>query len=228
MFGSHFNPWSKTILAILMEGHTRNISGKLFWNQAICVGGDVWRNGWRIDQSGRTDSGHIPITIAHLEHFVLRWAKKVGRRAKGVPEPYTAAYCRYQEKKTKKKMQKTNKQKKKNPHGNHKDNSNPSPLKWDDSNAKKTRKEIRTKSTRRPQNTMRSVAQTIKLNESNVETIKLNESYDQHRNHCPRPVSSIYYRDWKICFTCKKNYMSESMIPESTDAPTKKLHWSQW
>ena len=29
------------ILAILIEGHTRNISVKLFWNQAIGLGGDV-------------------------------------------------------------------------------------------------------------------------------------------------------------------------------------------
>ena len=31
--GGHFVQWSKTILAILVEGHSRNISMKLFWNR---------------------------------------------------------------------------------------------------------------------------------------------------------------------------------------------------
>ena len=39
--GSHFVQWSGTILAILEEDHSRNISVKLFWNQAIGLGGDV-------------------------------------------------------------------------------------------------------------------------------------------------------------------------------------------
>ena len=39
--GGHFDQQSKTILEILVEGHPRNISVKLFWNQAIGLGGDV-------------------------------------------------------------------------------------------------------------------------------------------------------------------------------------------
>ena len=40
-FGGHFVQQSGTILAILVEGHPKNISVKLFWNQAIGPGGDV-------------------------------------------------------------------------------------------------------------------------------------------------------------------------------------------
>ena len=40
-FGGHFVQQCETILAILVEGHIRNISVKLFWNPATGLGGDV-------------------------------------------------------------------------------------------------------------------------------------------------------------------------------------------
>ena len=39
--GGHFTQWSDTILAILVKGHPRNISVKLFWKQTISLGEDV-------------------------------------------------------------------------------------------------------------------------------------------------------------------------------------------
>ena len=39
--GGHFVQGSGTILAILLEGHPRNISMELFLNQFISLGGDV-------------------------------------------------------------------------------------------------------------------------------------------------------------------------------------------
>ena len=39
--GSHFVQWSRIILAILVEGHPKNISVKLFGNQAIGLRGEV-------------------------------------------------------------------------------------------------------------------------------------------------------------------------------------------
>ena len=39
--GGHFNQWSGTILAILIEGHPRNISGIYFLNRAIDLVEDV-------------------------------------------------------------------------------------------------------------------------------------------------------------------------------------------
>ena len=39
--GGHFVQLSGTILVILVEGHQRNISVKLFWNRAIGLGRDV-------------------------------------------------------------------------------------------------------------------------------------------------------------------------------------------
>ena len=39
--GSHFAQQSGTILAILVEGHPRNNSVKLFWNRATGLGGDI-------------------------------------------------------------------------------------------------------------------------------------------------------------------------------------------
>ena len=39
--GGHFVKWSGTILAILVEGNSRNISVILFYNRAIVLGGDV-------------------------------------------------------------------------------------------------------------------------------------------------------------------------------------------
>ena len=39
--GDYFVQQSKTILAILEKGHKKNISVKLFWNQATGLGGDV-------------------------------------------------------------------------------------------------------------------------------------------------------------------------------------------
>ena len=40
-FDGHFVQRSRTILAILVKGHPRNIPVKLFWNQPIGLGGDV-------------------------------------------------------------------------------------------------------------------------------------------------------------------------------------------
>ena len=40
--GGHIVQWSKTILAILVEGHPSNIS-VIFFNRAIGLGGDVIR-----------------------------------------------------------------------------------------------------------------------------------------------------------------------------------------
>ena len=40
-FGGHFVQPSRTTLAILVEGHKRTISKKLFQNQATGQGGDV-------------------------------------------------------------------------------------------------------------------------------------------------------------------------------------------
>ena len=76
--GGHFAQHSVTILAILVEGHPRNISVKLFWNQAIGPGDVIWRNWWWMDEQmyWGMDDGEILITIAHLEHYVLRWANK--------------------------------------------------------------------------------------------------------------------------------------------------------
>ena len=39
--GGHLVQPSEAILAILVKGHMRNISVKLFWNQAIRLDGDV-------------------------------------------------------------------------------------------------------------------------------------------------------------------------------------------
>ena len=39
--GSRFVQWSGTILAILVEGHPRNISVELFCNRVIGLEGDV-------------------------------------------------------------------------------------------------------------------------------------------------------------------------------------------
>ena len=39
--GGHFVQQSRTILAILVRGHPRNIPVKLFWNLPIGLGGDV-------------------------------------------------------------------------------------------------------------------------------------------------------------------------------------------
>ena len=39
--GGHFVQQRRTILAILEEGHPRNISVKLFWNRLIGLGGEV-------------------------------------------------------------------------------------------------------------------------------------------------------------------------------------------
>ena len=39
--GDHFIQKSGTILAILAEGHPKNISVKLFWNQTSSLGEDV-------------------------------------------------------------------------------------------------------------------------------------------------------------------------------------------
>ena len=39
--GSHFVQWSKTILVILVESHSRNISMKLFENWSIGQGADI-------------------------------------------------------------------------------------------------------------------------------------------------------------------------------------------
>ena len=39
--GGHFVQWSGTIFAVLVEGHPRNISVKLFCNRSIGLGGDV-------------------------------------------------------------------------------------------------------------------------------------------------------------------------------------------
>ena len=78
--GSHFVQRSGTILAILVKELQGNICVKLFWNWSSSLGGDVlWMNCWRhTTDDGRltTDAGHRVITIAHLEHLVLRWAKK--------------------------------------------------------------------------------------------------------------------------------------------------------
>ena len=69
----HFVQRSGTILAILVKELQGNICVKLFWNWSSSLGGDVlWMNCWR----HTTDDGHRVITIAHLEHLVLRWAKK--------------------------------------------------------------------------------------------------------------------------------------------------------
>ena len=79
----HFVQRSATILAILVKELQGNICVKLFWNWSSSLGGDVlWMNCWRhTTDDGRltTDAGHRVITIAHLEHLVLRWAKNVGR-----------------------------------------------------------------------------------------------------------------------------------------------------
>ena len=40
-FDSHFVQRSRTILAILVKGHPRNIPVKLFWNLPIGLRGDV-------------------------------------------------------------------------------------------------------------------------------------------------------------------------------------------
>ena len=40
--GGHFVQQSRTILAILVKGHPRNILVKLFWNLPIGLGGDVF------------------------------------------------------------------------------------------------------------------------------------------------------------------------------------------
>ena len=37
-FGGHFVQWSGIIFIILVEGHQRNISVKLFGNRATCLG----------------------------------------------------------------------------------------------------------------------------------------------------------------------------------------------
>ena len=39
--GRHFVQQSENILVILIEGHPRNISVKLFWNWATVPGGNV-------------------------------------------------------------------------------------------------------------------------------------------------------------------------------------------
>ena len=39
--GGHFVQQSRTIVAILVKGHPRNIPVKLFWNRPIGLGGDV-------------------------------------------------------------------------------------------------------------------------------------------------------------------------------------------
>ena len=39
--GGHSVQWSETILAILEERHTRNISMKSFCNQPTCLGEDI-------------------------------------------------------------------------------------------------------------------------------------------------------------------------------------------
>ena len=75
----HFIQRSETILAILVKELQGNICVKLFWNWSSSLGGDVlWMNCWRhTTDDGRlaTEDGHRVITIAHLEHLVLRWAK---------------------------------------------------------------------------------------------------------------------------------------------------------
>ena len=40
--GGHFVLWSGIIIAISVEGHSRNISVKFFRNRAIGLGGDVF------------------------------------------------------------------------------------------------------------------------------------------------------------------------------------------
>ena len=76
----HFVQQSGTILAILGKGLQGNICVKLFWNWTSGLGGDVlWMNCWRHTTDDgwlTTNAGHRVITIAHLEHLVLRWAKK--------------------------------------------------------------------------------------------------------------------------------------------------------
>ena len=76
----HFVQRSGIILVILVKELQGNICVKLFWNWSSSLGGDVlWMNCWRhTKDDGRltTDAGHRVITIAHLEHLVLRWAKK--------------------------------------------------------------------------------------------------------------------------------------------------------
>ena len=44
----------------------------------------------RTTHDGRTYDGHWPITIAHLEHFVLRWANKVKEKNKEIKKKKTA------------------------------------------------------------------------------------------------------------------------------------------
>ena len=39
--GGHFVQWSKTIFAIVVEDHSRNISMLLFLNWSIGLGGDI-------------------------------------------------------------------------------------------------------------------------------------------------------------------------------------------
>ena len=51
-FDGHFVQQSITILAILVEGHPRNISVKLFWNQPIGLGEDVDLGVFSIFSSG--------------------------------------------------------------------------------------------------------------------------------------------------------------------------------
>ena len=77
--GNHFVQQSWTILANLVEGHPRNMPVKLFQNPFTSFGGDVISvNCWQtpdVGQQHTTDIHCNDITIAHYQHFVLKWAK---------------------------------------------------------------------------------------------------------------------------------------------------------
>ena len=55
--GGRFVQWSGTILAILVQGNERNISVKLFWNQATGLREDFFENIFFYFNSG----GHLTV-----------------------------------------------------------------------------------------------------------------------------------------------------------------------
>ena len=79
--GNQSSPWNSNLWSILKVHHLRIISVKFHWNLLGGFRGEEFlsncsRTDGREDgrTGGRTD-GRRSITIAHPEHYVLRWAK---------------------------------------------------------------------------------------------------------------------------------------------------------
>ena len=83
--GGRFVQWSRTSLAILVEGHPKNISVKPFWNLAVGLRGDVFKGFSIFSSDGHfvQQSGTILATLveSHQRNISekLFWNQAIGQ-----------------------------------------------------------------------------------------------------------------------------------------------------